>query len=318
MAERDALAAAKASDNDTAEGLPDEDFFFEGEDGNLVGQGNDEEIPSEEEIADGTETPEALGAEGEVAPVGEETAAPQPVVKPAAPAAVAPPIAAETPPQPQALASEEAPQRVPTFHETVSANFPAAVEHIVAGGAFRLSPEDAEILDPAVAPVIERLSARVYLQAITTVSRMLHEALPTVVNSLASIRNQAESAERGFLKDYGFEPAHVGEVTRIAQFIKVQNPNLRGKAYSDEVARIGYALLNVKPPVKQPSANGQQKPGVPPQPGARVVSKKSFTPAGRAGGGQPQNRRPAGVPAPKVDPMADLSAMLGSSVDMDD
>lgn len=320
MAERDALAAAKSSDNSTAEGLADEDFFFEGEDGQLVGQGDDETPLNADDVADGTETPEELGEEQQLdAEDGEETAVVQPGQAPVAPAAVVPPVAPVVAPPPQAPVSEEAPQRVPTFHEAVSANFPAAVDRIVAGGAFRLSPEDAEILDPAAIPVIERMSAKVYLHAITTVSKMLHEALPAAVNGIVGVRSQAEQAETGFFKDYGFDAAtHKGELTRVAQFVKLQNPNLQGKAYADEVARMGYAMLGVTPPARKPVGNGQAKPGVPAKPGARVVTKKSFTPAARAGGGQPQNRRAPGQPPAKIDPMADLSAMLSSSVEMDD
>lgn len=319
--ERGGLAAVTSSDNDTAEGLPDEDFIFEGEDGQLVGLGDDTP-PSDEEIADGTETetPAELGEEGEGEVGEEETAGQQPGQPPAAKPAVAAPVTPPAPQPSQAPASEAAPpQRVPTFHEHVSANFPAAVDHVVAGGAFRLSKEELEVIDEAAAPVLERVSAKVYLQAITTMSRMLHEALPAAVTGLMRVQNDGAAHETAFFSDYGFDAGkHKGEITKIAQFVRFNNPNLAGKAYADEIARMGYSMLGVAPPARKPAGNGQQKAGVPGKPGAKVLERKAFAPAARSGGGPAQNRRAPGQPPQKVDPIADLSAMLGSSVDMDD
>lgn len=321
--ERNGLAAATASDNSTAENLSNEDFFFEGEDGTLIGPGDDSDSGEEVSVDDaalGTETPEEQGEEGDGTVEGEVPAGQQPGSQPAAKPAVAPSAAPVTPPPPQAPASGSAPpQRVPTFHEHISANFPAAVEHIVANGAFRLSKEEAEIIDEAAVPVIERASAKVYLQAISTMSRMLHEALPAAVNSLVGVRDDTQKNEKQFFENYGFDPAvHKGEITKIAQYIRFSNPSLTGKPYADEVARMSYSMLGVAPPAKKPAANGQAKPGVPAQPGQRVVSKKAFTPAAKGGGGQPQNRKGPGTPPQKIDPLADLSKMLSSGVEMDD
>lgn len=316
--------AATTSENDLAEGLPNEDFFFEGEDGQLVGQGNDDDggEVTVEDAADGTtETQEEPGEQSEEGTVGEETAAKQPVVAPAAKAAVAPPAPTPAATTPQAPASDATPpRREPTFHESVRANFPAVLDHVVAQGAFRLSPEEAEIVDPAAAPVIERYGARVFLQTMTAVSQLFHDTLPGVVNSLMGIRDSGASQEDKFFNEYGLDKTKSGEITQIAYTLRQLKPDLNGKAYADEVARVSHAMLGTQPPAKKPAANGLGKPAATgQQPGAKVIARKAFTPAAKAGGaGQPQNRRPAGAPPPEKNPLFDLSAMLNSSVELDD
>lgn len=318
------LAAAQSADNSTAEGLPDKDFIFEGEDGQLVGAGDDfgsdgqTDTPTDEQIADGTEPQtqeglEAPGAEvgGGQAPAGTQAKAPQ-----GAPAGNQPPQPAPAT-QPQAPASgTEAHQPAPAFHDIVRNNWDKAVNHVVASGAFRLSKEAAEVIDPAAAPVIENMAAQVYLRTVTTVSEMLHNTLPQVVRNLQGIGTEEQRAEEHFLSTYGFQQGHKQQLGQISVFVRQQNPNLYGKEYMDEVARVAYAYLKVAPP----KSAGQQQPngaGLPQ--GAKVTNaqRKPFAPAARAGAGQPAVRRAPGSPPAKVDPLADLSAML-AGVDLDD
>lgn len=324
MNERNGLAAVASADNNVAEDLANEDFFFEGEDGQLVGKGDDgDEQPSADDVAEGTEpkTQEELGDEGEEETVeGEVTAAPPPAGTPAAaPAAVAPAPVPPTPAPPQAPASEpEQTQRTPAFHEMVRANFPAALDHVVAQGAFRLSPEEAEVIDEAAAPVIERYGARVYLQTMSSVSQLLHNTLPAVVKSLMTVDKEAEDHEARFFTDYGFDrKTHTAEITKIAQYVKANNPRIAGQAYRDEIARVGYAMLNVTPPVK-PAAPAPKAaaPGTPAKPGTKVIAKKAFAPASRGGGSAPPGKN-TGKPVVKPEAVFDLNAMLRSDVDME-
>jgi hypothetical protein len=317
--------AAADVDNSVAENLSDEDFIFEGEDGQLVGAGDDfgsDGEPSEKEIAEGTEgeTQETQEGAEDDGSDGEEPAGSQPGSQPAAKPAGTPDPAAETPPAPQATASDaEQYQPVPTFHETVSKNWSAAVDHVVAQKAFALSPEEAEIIDPAAAPVIERKCAEVYLRAVTTFSKMLHDTLPTVVGSLIGINQSGQKQEETFMQTYGFKPEEKQMVTQVARFVRVNNPGLQGKAYADEVARMSYSYLGKTPPKQPTGQNPAAKSGVPAKPGAKVVQRKSFTPAAQSGGGgTPQNRRAPGQPAKKPDAITDLNSMLSANLDFDD
>jgi len=154
MTNRDAASA----DNALADDMSGEDFLW-GEDTDT----STETEPTAEEIAAGTETSEELGEEGTEVTEGEVTAAAEaPAVKAAAPAAAVAPIETPAPAPTQATTSVEPQQRAPLFHEMVNANFDAAVNHIAAQKLFALSPEDAEVVEPAFAEAMERQSAKVF------------------------------------------------------------------------------------------------------------------------------------------------------------
>lgn len=318
MANNDGLAAARSSDNSTAEGLADEDFIFEGEDGQLVGAGSDfDDGITTEEAATGTETQEGLAAPADGTPVGEVPAGQQPAAKPAAAAAPAgAPTTTPTPqttPQAPASGSEQV-QRAPLFHELVRDNFDAAVEHVVRQGNFALSQKDAEIIDPAAAPVIQRVAAQVYLKSVATFSQMLHETMPTIVRNLQGVSSEEQKSQENFMTSYGFKQEHLQEVTQVANYVRATRPQLQGQAYAAEVARMAHAALGTQPTAQPATPNGQQQAQ---QPGARVVKRTAFAPAAQTGGAQPARRAP-GQPAPKKDAMQDLNDFLRSGVDMED
>lgn len=316
MADRDALADARTADNSLADSLPGEAFGW-GEDtdptdaGDTTAEGSEEQPSDEDILSAQTEQTQ----DGEEEPV--EQAAPGKAPAAAKPQAQAPagsPAATQSPVQPSAPASgQEQPRPVPTFHEMVRANWPKAVDHVVAGGAFRLSPEEAEIIDPAAAPVIERMAAKIYLQVMAAQSEMLHTTLPRVVHSMVGVTNEGSASEQAFYQQYGFNASHKQQLEQIGQFMLANRPELRGngKLFAEELAKFGYSYLGVQKPQGKPKGNGAQA-----QP--RTVAKRAFTPAGQTAGGQPQKRFAPGQQKPKPAMLDDLNAMLSSVVDMDD
>lgn len=305
--ERDAIADARTADNATADSLPDDAFGW-GEDTDPTdagGEGSEEQL-SDEQIRSAQTDETQVGEEEQD---GQDSAGKAPAAATQAPAGK--PAPAPTPTPTSAPASgQEQDRPVPTFHEMVRTNWDKAVSHVVAGGAFRLSPEEAEILDPAAAPVVERMAAKVYLQAMAAVSEMMHTTLPRVVHSMVGITNQGSQSESQFYQDYGFQPQHKQQLEQIGHFLLQTRPDLKGKAFAEELAKFGYSYLGVQKPQRP---QGKQPQGAQP----RTVAKRAFVPAQQAAGGQPQKRLAPGQKQPKPDMLEDLSAMLSSSVDMD-
>lgn len=320
---------AAAADNAVADNLPDDAFNW-GVDGDDIsaddynsdgGIVTDETQLSEEDIrnsADGTVDTETQEELGEQAPAGGKGKAPaaqggqQPTQAPAG--SPQPQQQAQPPQAPASVAPEP---RQPAFHEMINANFDKAVDYLAGQGAFRLAPQDADKFDDETRQVMERQSAAVYLKSVATFSEILHTTLPGVVQALIGVTNSGNEQENQFYRDYGFDKAqHDSSLRVIMHNVRSLHPNATRQQIMDETARIGYVMLNVQPPAKPSGGAKPNGAGKPAQ--QRVVARQAFAPAGKPSAGAPQNRRPAGVPAPKPDPMVDLAAMLGFSGDLPD
>lgn len=281
----------------------------------------DDSAPTDEEIAEGADDgasaddadPNADGQGADEVDGKVDSKAPA-GAKPVAPAGIEQPAPTPTP-TPQAPASvPEQTQRAPHFHEMVAQNYDAVVDHVAELPAMKLSATEAEGFDPAVVKIIERQTAKAYVQATSTFSQLLVNTLPQVIQNVVAVQGQAGNHETEFYGAYpGFDPKEHGpKLGQIAAFVRHQNPGLDRKQLSDKIAATGYAMLGVTPGTPAPTGGRPAvKPGTP-----KVIKQQAFAPAGRAPAAA-GSRRPAGAPG-KTDPLIDVNNMLRANADMDD
>lgn len=146
---------------------------------------------------------------------------------------------------------------------------------------------------------VAQRDANLYLTVMQSVSTMLAQTLPQVVQNVQKVNSDVSKLEQEFYGKYADlnKPEYSGGLSQILLAIKRNEPNLTRMQAMEKLGTLGRAYYGL--PATQPKPNGGKS--------------KPFVPAAKAAAGGGARAIPNGQ---QVDPMADLNNMLMSNFDM--
>jgi hypothetical protein len=250
--------------------------------------------PGEEvEEQPGVQTPPAQ-------PVQTAPAAPAQSVTQPAPQPTAPPQVSSAPAQP-----------APKLHEVINTRFAELTQHL-AESSFALPAAEAELFEnPEVAQFVARRDAALYLRTMASVSQVMTEVLPGVVQSLIGVTGDVKRYETEFFDQHSDlnKPEYQPTLRSLLVAIKQNNPQITRQQMYDKLAVTARAYMGL--PAQAPKVNGKA-PAT--KPGVKTVSRVPFTPAAKGAGGSGGRQSGGARPAP-ANPIEALNSFLMKDMD---
>ena len=269
-------------------------------DGETEGAGEGEGEAEGASVTETTQSPQPGEAEGETpptTPAPEDGTAPPPA--PEAPAAPTPPVPPtevqpQVPQQPPAEVRPEPTQPSAAPQPTV-AEMRAQAEDTLATQHYALNQEQVDEFDADPASFIAKLSARVYMDAVTNSLTHVLQSLPQLVEHTLKQHDVVEAEEVKFFEAWPKLSTHREDVVTIAQVYRQLHP----QATSDQFIRdVGaQTMVALKLTVDAPAA-AQPQPAQP----------QPFVPAAAS--------PPAGASPPPTNPFEQM-ALEEDVLDMD-